>query len=557
VASFRIDSLAGLCRQMSFTPVDVRLAQLAAAEALLLSIDPLRAYPADFIIFRVTGYRPKDVSADMLPGLAVQHDLGLLVERVSDTFDFSTTAVHEPVLSIDDVTERFNVAGKTVQRWRRRGLPARRFVFPDGKRRVGFLLGHVERFIAAHRQQLPATANVSAMVDTEVTAIVRHARRLAVECRCDEDEITRRVGRRFNRSPLAILHTLRKWDTEHPDKAVLSLASSRLGDLQRGRILRARRRGLPLSRIARKVRRPRSAVYRVIIDERIDRLVRRKVRFVDDPLFHQPDAADVIEQIVKQFDSALATTTTAPTEVVAGRVPRDVPPFLASLYRTPLLSPAHERALFLKFNYHKYRFAAARRRLDPQVARWRELATLESHLKAANETKNQIVAANLRLVVSVARKHLVGGLTLMELVSDGNLTLMRAVDGFDISRGHRFSTYATFALMKGFARSVPLMVATNRVGSTGGSDATLRLQAMPDPRLTPAADRLAMTDEVSQLLSRLTGKERTVILARYGLSEGRHTPATFDEVAATLGLTPQRVRQIEHAAIAKLRASHP
>src|SRR5205814_4124045 len=87
------------------------------------------------------------VSTDQLAGLALQHDLGLLIERVSDTLDIATASIPEPVLAIDDVTERFNVTSKTIQRWRRKGLPARRFVFGDGKRRVGFLLSSVERFV--------------------------------------------------------------------------------------------------------------------------------------------------------------------------------------------------------------------------------------------------------------------------------------------------------------------------------------------------------------------------------------------------------------------------
>src|SRR5690606_4720822 len=114
-------------------------------------------------------------------------------------------------------------------------------------------------------------------------------------------------------------------------------------------------------------------------------------------------------------------------------------------------TPNQERGLFLKFNLRKYQFIARRRKLDPQFARARDLALLEELLRRVHETKNQIVQANLRLVVSVARKHLRAGVTLMDLVSEGNLTLMRAVESFDVGKGNRFSTYATLALMKGFA----------------------------------------------------------------------------------------------------------
>ena len=103
---------------------------------------------------------------------------------------------------------------------------------------------------------------------------------------------------------------------------------------------------------------------------------------------------------------------------------------------------------------------------------------MEAHLARSVETKNQIVRANLRLVVSVARKHLRPGMNLMELISDGNITLMRTVEGFDIHKGYRFSTYATLALMKGFARSVPLM-RSGKMGDSARSAVTRCWQSFP------------------------------------------------------------------------------
>src|SRR4051794_1031565 len=162
MARFRLDSIGGLARQMTFTPQDTRLSQIAAAEGLLHEIDPAKAYPYEFVVFRITGFRPKTRSDNgLLTGLALQHDLGLLIEQVSDELDIQATTLAEPVLAIDDVTEKFNVTSKTIQRWRRRGLPARRFVFGDGKRRVGFLLSSVERFVAAHQDQVSRGTNFS------------------------------------------------------------------------------------------------------------------------------------------------------------------------------------------------------------------------------------------------------------------------------------------------------------------------------------------------------------------------------------------------------------
>jgi RNA polymerase sigma factor (sigma-70 family) len=543
MARYRIDRMGELARQMTFTPQDVRSAQIAAAEELLHGIDPAKAYPIDFIVFRITGYRPKAVETALLTGLALQHDLGLLIEQLSDSLNVQVRSLAEPVLTISDVTEKFDVTSKTIQRWRRRGLPARRFVFADGKRRVGFLLSSVERFFATHRDQVSRGTNFSQVTDHERDEILRRARRLAVYCQCCMHEISRRIGRHMKRSPLTIQHIIRKHDEENPAEAVFAHAAAPISDVQRQRILRAYRRGLAIGSLSRRVCRPKSTVYRVVMEERIEKLNRRKVRYIDDPLYHEPDARTAIDTIASQED--LTAEKGKPEEV---RVPRDIPPYLQDLYRTPLLSGPRERALFLKFNFHKYQFVQARRELEPEFARSRDLDVMESHLGDATETKNQIVRANLRLVVSVARKHLRAGISLMELISDGNITLMRAVESFDIHKGNRFSTYATLALMKGFARSVPLML-------SGGSKSRRMeiLPDIPDLRGQGETDRLSQRDEVRKLLSQLEERERSVLLARFGISED--SPATFEEVGQRLGLSKQRVRQIELTAMAKLRAA--
>jgi RNA polymerase primary sigma factor len=541
VAKYRIKSLAKLARQMQFTPLEVRAAQMSSAEELLHSLDPLQVYPTDFIVFRVTGYRPREVDTLLLAGLALQHDLGLLIEDVSETLDLRTDALTEPVLQIDDVTDRFNVTSKTIQRWRRKGLPARRFTFADGKRRVGFLISSVERFFAAHQDQMTRGANFSLVDDAERKIIVSRARRLAVDCGCCEAEIARRIGKKLNRSPATILHTIRKHDADHSAAAIIPLAGAAISQENRLRIARSHRKGMPLRIIARRMRHSRSAVYRVLMEERMTKLNRRKTKFIDDPLYHQDDAALAIEAIARQDD---VMGGSLPEET---RVPRDLPPYLQDLYRTPLLSAAKERALFLKFNFHEFQFVSARRELEPQFARTRELDEMEGHLRNAVETKNGIVRANLRLVVSVARKHLRPGLSLMELISEGNLVLMRAVEGFDIHRGYRFSTYATLALMKGFARSVPQMLSTR---SCGGDESIL--ESVPDYRNRGDSDRFANRDQVSDLLTRLDDRERAVLLAHYGLGD-LAIPSTFDEVGEQMGLSTQRVRQIEKSAIAKLR----
>jgi RNA polymerase sigma factor (sigma-70 family) len=416
---------------------------------------------------------------------------------------------------------------------------------------VGFLISSVERFFAGHREQVARGTNFSQLSDAEREDILKKARRLAVYCRCCANEIARRIARRINRSPLTVLHTIRKHDQDQPACAIFPEAADPISEEERTRVLKGYRRGVPLGALARRICHPRSAVYRVVLEERAARLARRKVKFIDDTLYHQDDAASAVEAIVAGTrDELLAGPERRPEE---SRVPRDLPPYLQDLYRTPLLTPAGERAQFLAFNFHKFKFVSARRRLDPQFARAKDIAELEGHLRRATEVKNAIVKANLRLVVSVARKHLRPGLSLMELISDGNLTLMRAAESYDFHRGHRFSTYATLALMKGFARSVPEMLSGAARARGATTDAAV-LAGVADTRFAHTNDRFVAREEVRQLLSRLDDQERSVVLAHFGL-EGRSEPATYEQVGRVLGLSKQRVRQIEQSALAKLRGN--
>ncbi len=299
MAKFRIDILGALARQREFTPLDLRAQQLGNAEELLHNIEPGKAYPLDFVTFRITGYRPKAVSVEQLAGGALQHDLGLLIESISETLDVETTSLAEPVLAIDDVTERFNVTSKTIQRWRRKGLPARRFIFPDGKRRVGFLISSVERFFATHHDQVARGTNFTQVDDRERDEILRRARRLATMCHCCVNEISRRIARKLNRSPATILHTIRKHDQENPQNAIFPEDAPVIADEERTQIVRLFRRGIPIKTLARRSCRPRSAVYRVVVEERVARLNRRKVKFIDDPLYHQGDAEQIVDLLAR------------------------------------------------------------------------------------------------------------------------------------------------------------------------------------------------------------------------------------------------------------------
>lgn len=545
MAEYRLSCVAEIERQMAFAPLRSRLQQLDAAEALLLELDADRAYPPDFVLFRITGFHRKTGSAgELLTGLALQHDLGLLLERGSEPLDLRADGQPQPVLDLDEVCRRFNVSSKTIQRWRRRGLPARRYQFADGRKRVGFLLGSVERFVGGHAEQVRSASNFSQVDDHELGEILRRARRLASLCGGHRQEVARRIGRRLNRSPLTVLHLVDQHDRAHPDQAIFPQGDAPLTAGQRAEAERLFAAGHPLRSIARRLGRTRVEIYRVVLDARVRAALGQKCRFIDDELFHQPDAAEVIDQIINQ--DALGEGSGQPE---LRRVPTGLPPYLADLYRRPLLTPSRERGLFLRYNYCKYRYATLAQALDENTVRARHLRTLDSWYRQAQDARNALAEANLRLVVSVARRHLRPGVDFMELVSEGNLTLLRAIESFDVARGNRFSTYATLALMKGFARAAPALAGASAAGS---GRITALPESLPDQRGQRDVELAENRDLAAGLLSRLSRRERGVVDARFGLAG---ESCSLRQTAAQLGLSRRQVRRLELSALAKMASA--
>ena len=253
-------------QQVRYTPREVRIEQIERAERLLEEIDSAQTYPYHKICEQITSYRPERYPDMVVSGKDAVHDLRLFVEDLSDSVDLDASTMSEPVLTVKDVSERYNVSTKTVDRWRDRGLASRRFVF--GKRkRVGFLESTVDRFVRKHSDQVDRGTRFSQLSETEREEIIRRARRLARYGGCPSD-ISRRLARRLGRSPETIRYTLKNFDKEHPELAVFPNSSGPLDDTQRGEIFARFRRGVSVDDLAKQFCRTRASIYRVISEVR-------------------------------------------------------------------------------------------------------------------------------------------------------------------------------------------------------------------------------------------------------------------------------------------------
>jgi RNA polymerase primary sigma factor len=282
--------------------------------------------------------------------------------------------------------------------------------------------------------------------------------------------------------------------------------------------------------------------------------------------------------------------------------------YLQEIGETDLLTMQEEVWLAKRME----RGALAELRLTDLTLEVEERASLLADKEDGDHARAHLIQANLRLVVSVAKKYVGRGLSFLDLIQEGNIGLMKATDKFDYKRGYKFSTYATWWIRQAITRAIsdqsrtirlPVHVGEtiNRVRKTGhrlqqilereptqeeiaramditddkvrqvldvarhpvsleapvGTEGDAFLGDFIEDESLPAPLELAsqalLKSQIAEALNKLTERERRIIVLRFGLEDGRFR--TLEEVGREFGITRERIRQIEAKALRKLR--HP
>jgi RNA polymerase sigma factor (sigma-70 family) len=269
-------------------------------------------------------------------------------------------------------------------------------------------------------------------------------------------------------------------------------------------------------------------------------LAEQRIEYIDHPAFPYPKkAAALISASVPEFGELI-------------QAPHGLPAYLTSLYEVPLLSKQSEEVYFAKMNYLKYRGNQLRQTLNLKRPSITKVNEVERLLSEATNIRNRIVQANLRLVVAIAKKFADHSNSLEDLVSEGHLPLIRAVELFDFSRGFRFSTYATWAIRNHFVRATTDKRKLQNRYST--SDPFIFERASEKrPAVNESEGKLNHRKQVvDEFLNRLQPREQSILAARYGLAD-HGQPQTLSEIGRDLGISKERVRQLSLRALGKLQ----
>ncbi len=547
--SWRDDKILELANQLTYSPAEKRREQLQFVIDLLPAIDPEKSYPWDFVHFRITNFQPRTHIDHVVPGKILRADLASLIEFLSDTLSIrveEAAAAGDAVLELADVTRKFSVSSKTIQRWRKQGLVALRYLYADGRRRLGFLESTVARFAADNKQRVERSANFKQLTDEEKAAIIEMAHRLAAHGNTCIKDVSRCIARSMQRSPETIRYTIRRHDREHPENPVFPEP------------------GAEAPRQPRPLQTPQDAATTAPSaasgpSEHLLQFRYAEVEYMPNPLFEHPDAANIILQVLPQEALTKAQASVAAganakaSDVYMARLPRDLPAFLQDIFRQPVMPLELEIDAFRRMNFLKWRAAHLQNALDPANPSAETLAEIESLLAQSQELKNTILQSNLRVAVHVARKHQRADRPLMELVSDATIWVMRAIEKFDFARPTRFSTYAGYAIMKNFARDRAEQLTRRDTRHVTGQEELLSAIADPQAEAHPEQiDAATLQSDLRTVLQDLSPRDRDLLKRHYGLDEAS-PPLSLSEIGDQMGITKARVRQLEANALRKLR----
>jgi len=237
--------------------------------------------------------------------------------------------------------------------------------------------------------------------------------------------------------------------------------------------------------------------------------------------------------------------------------PEPVSPRCADPFQVVAMTTAEEQLAFQRYNYARMRCADllkahAGRRLTLHVTR-----QLLAWGRRALDMRSFIVEMNMPLVLAMAKRTRLTSIDVNELVSEGNMALLRSVEKFDCSRGFKFSTYSCRAILKSFSRVAMRLSRYRQVFPTEFDPAVEASDYVEQRR---EGERIDCVEEVKRILLRnsagLSDVERTVIMERFSI--GRSDAAlrkhkTLEEVGRIIGVTKERVRQIQNKALGKIK----
>ncbi len=538
VSKARVPCIAQLVSELRFASKPTLIRHLQRIDELAPQIDPDGIYPQDWIVFRITGYRPEIDSPALVPGDALRGDLSAIAEHISEYARLTNADIAEPYQTIDSLAQRWSVSRKTIERYRRLGLIARRLDLGNGRRSVIFMQSAIEWFESLNTKRLGKAARFDRISDTQIARFERWARGYRRRLGWSRSQAAARIALRTGHSHEGVRKVLIRIDADSASPIFTDPGPTTTRDQRFA--LRASLRGIEPGDIAKHIGRSHSATVRSINAARFKLLASFSLPAGTD----RADHADAL-------DSLPATTSLiacAPTDLCA----------LIGIMRTREPAVVYEEQMRAR-SYHQL-LGRARTRLaslSPAAPSSVILDQIETDLRWAQMLKVQLIAAQLHLIGSTIEHQIQGPIDTLDPSRASFLLLASiriasdAIDRFDPTHAGRIAAPIGLAVTR-FASQQPDIAQPISIGK-----ATRRIPpgfAIPDwtTQITPWHRWLMPDARIKPILGQLAQRDRLILTRRFGFDGS--APITRAAIAELIGTSAIHAARYERQAIRNARA---
>ena len=543
-------ALVEMVDELRFASREALLRDIDRAEALAGEIDSEVAYPADWVVYRVTGYRPEMADPPLIGGDALLGDLSALVERLCSTAKLAPTDLSEDAEPVAALAARWSVSVKTLGRWRRRGLIARRLHDDRGGVRLVVTASAAESYASRHPSGIERAGGFSRIDEKTAAEIVRRARRYHDLLGLTPTQCADRLAKRFDRSREAVRMMLVRHDTEarkRGDAEPIFDPPRALSARTHRAIERAWRRGIEPALMTRRYRRSRAGIHRIVSEQRLERL-----RGLDVGRIAPEAAALTDEELGALLEESPVLAVEPP------RVPRDMTELLDMMRERVVPVGVEER---LRSKAEQGLRARAVRLVETGGAEFPEAGLIdraETDLRWAAALRAALARTQLLLMLETVAGNAgvdfghVRSQDARPLIEAGLAGLRLGLDGFDPWKSGRLA--GTVGLSVARVRLAP----SSGAPSSAGRARVRILSGTPAPDWTllvsPWVETLRPDGRLVAASGSLDAELGAVLTDRFGL--GGHRPRTLAEIAEARGTTIMQAGRLERRAIrAALEAS--